>query len=294
MDSAIEQFIRRCFDERTKALKARLAIHQTFRRRFYHSDCFWDSRRGVVERSQNENIDSIRSSSEGKAYVITSGETNYRSRYNVKPHENTWLIDEVDMECSLCHASGTSSDCAQCSGSGWLNWKMQSALLLNRRSRTLRQQHSLTSSDQRRSRTQRNASLEEFMFRHFGERSASLKQQAEVQRKFVERYFDPECDWQRWLPSVRESEAEEILSIIPAPTGKYVFTTGTGFLQLRYNIHPTEQSWLIWKVDSECPMCSESGRRESCFLCGGTIWEHRKHFERGESGDQPPSDNPRW
>jgi hypothetical protein len=293
MDSAIEQFIRRYFNDRTEALKARLSIHQTYRKRFYHGDCFFDSRRGVIESSQNESIDSILTS-EGKAYVITSGKTVYRSRYNLKPLATGWLIDEVDMECPLCRATGISVKCAQCGGSEWLNWKMQSAMLLTRRSRTFRQQHCLVSSDQRHSRPERNASLEEFMLRHFQERSASLKKETEVQREFVERYFNPECDWQRWLPSVHQSETEEILSMIPAPIGKYVFTTGTGFLQLRYNTYPTEQSWLIRKVDHECPMCSESGRRENCFFCGGTIWEHRKHFDRGESGDQPRFDNPRW
>jgi len=293
MDSAIEQFIRRYFDDRTEALKKRLSIHQTCRKRFYHDDCFFDSQRGVIEKSLNEKIESILSS-DGKAYVITSGETIYRSRYNVKPLATSWLIDEVDMECSICRATGSSVKCAQCGGSGWLSWKMQSALFLNKRTKTFRQKHSLSSSDQRHNRPERNASLEEFMLRHSQDRSESLKQQADVQRKLVERYFNPERDWQRWLPSVHESETEEILSIIPAPSGKYVLTTGTGFWQLRYNVRPIEKNWLIWKVDHECPMCSESGRQENCFLCGGTIWERRKNFELGESGDQSTFDNPRW
>jgi hypothetical protein len=293
MDSAVEQFISRYFNDRTETLKARLSIHQTHRKRFYHDDCFFDSRRGVIEKSLNEKIDEV-IRSDGKTYVITSGETIYRSRYNVKPLANSFLISEVDMECSLCRMGGSSAKCTQCDGLGWPDWKTQSAKLLDRRSKSFRQRHSLTSSDQQNRQSQHNLSLEEFMLRHSKDRSVSLKKQAVIQREFVQRYFSPECDWQRWLPSVHESETEEILSIISAPTGKYVFTTGTGFWQLRYNVQPNEQDWLIWKVDHECPMCSESGRQENCFLCGGTIWEHRKHFPRGDSGEQPPLNTPRW
>jgi hypothetical protein len=51
--TAVEQFIADYFRERTSALRLRLEVHHRFWQRFYDSQCHWDSRRGVIEKSES-------------------------------------------------------------------------------------------------------------------------------------------------------------------------------------------------------------------------------------------------
>ena len=118
-----EQFICDCFRERTVALKLRLGIHGIYWRRFYHSECLWDSRRGVVDLSEAEKIVEVLPTGIGFAVVTTGSHPNHRSRYRVKSSGESWLIDEVDTECLRCRWSGLSTACAECGGTGWQSWK---------------------------------------------------------------------------------------------------------------------------------------------------------------------------
>jgi hypothetical protein len=298
MDSKqkIEEFIYDCFSERTEALMLRLEIHTAYWQRFYHPECLWDSRRGVIEKSQEEKIVSI-SPTDTETYVITSGETIYHSRYHLKPLGESWSIHEIDMECAMCRAKAASSNCIICDGSGWLNWSQQANLSRLKRAEYHRGLHSRASSQSELySRIHWDPAVDQYMAGHFQERSNALEKEIEVQSKFVLRYFSPEFDSTRWLPQIHNSESEAILAMAPTNNGTHVYTTGFTGLALRYNVRPTGQSWLIWRVDHECPLCLKQGRRTDCFFCGGTIWDHRKHFSGDRSGlpGQDTSDNPRW
>jgi hypothetical protein len=183
-----------------------------------------------------------------------------------------------------------------CDGSGWLNWSQQANLSRLNCAEYHRGLHSKFSSQSDfYSRTNWDPAVEQYMTGHFQERSNALEKEIEVQAKFVVCYFSPEFDSTRWLPLSHNSESESILAMAPAKSGTYVYTTGFTGLALRYNVRPTGHTWLIWHVDHECPLCLKQGRRNYCFLCGGTIWDHRKNFSGDRCGLPGPdtTDNPR-
>jgi len=295
-EPAIEQFINNCFHDRTEALKSRLETHQAFWQRFYHSECLWDSRRGVIEKSQEEKVISI-SPFDVETLVITSGSI-YRDRYHLKPSGRSWLIHEIDMECALCRGKAASSNCMLCDGSGWRSWKDQANSLRLKRAEHHRSLSRPESDSELYRRVGRNSDIEIFMIGHFRERSVSLRKETEIYAKFVDRYFSAEFDSSRWLTSVHDSDAEDILAMAPAKNGTHVYTTGCAALQLRYNVRSTGQSWLIWQVNHECPMCVRQGRRADCFFCGGTIWEQKLAHPGGNRstppGEEPPGYSTRW
>lgn len=278
--AAVEQFMGEYFRERTSALRRRLEVHHRFWQRFYDNQCQWDSRRGVVERSEAERIVSISPSPVG-AWVVTSGETIYRSRYDVRPNDDKWLIHEVDMECGLCRIKGLSKECAHCDGTGWMSWKNRSTL------------HGLPARknigpDLEIGRGQiHNVAIENFMAQHFRERTLVQKQELELLAAFAGRFCDDECEWTRWGPSIQGGQAERILEIAPLRVGAHVISSGFTGLRLRYHLRP-----------KECLHCYRSDPSPNCFLCGGTIWD-RKRSDSGQGpsrvgGDEPPADMPRW
>lgn len=275
MDSkpTIEQFIYNCFRERTAALRQRLEIHQVYWRRYYHSECNFDSRRGVVERSEAERIVDVLPS-EIEFGVVTSGHhPNHRSRYRVKSSGEGWLINEVDMECRQCRTVGASTECAECGGTGWQSWK---ALVKRCEERALGSARS-GQDEELEGRPFRDPNIEHFMTDHFRERTEELKKEMKIHADYAKRFYSPECDWARWGASVQGSEAERIVNMVLFDTGAHVITRDFNISRrLRYNLRPTGQSWLIWNVDSECPICHQQGRSTDCIWCGGTIWERKK------------------
>jgi hypothetical protein len=275
MDSkpTIEQFIYSCFRERTAALRRRLEIHQVYRRRYYDSECHWDSRRGVVERSEAERIVDVSPSEIEFGVVTIGGHPNHRSRYHVKSSGESWLIREVDLECVHCVASGVSTKCAECGGSGWQSWKQLVKCYEERAIESARS----NPDEESEGRPFHDPNIQHFMNDHFRERTEKLKKEMEIHADYAKRFYDPECDWARWAVSVQGSEAERIVNMVPVDTGARVITRHfVKDQRLRYHLRPKGQSWLIWDVDSECPLCYREGRRAHCFLCGGTIWERKK------------------
>jgi hypothetical protein len=290
--AAVEQFMGDYFQGRTSALRRRLGVHHRFWQRFYDNQCQWDSRRGVVEKSEAERIVSISPSPAG-AWVITSGETIYRSRYDVRPNNDRWLIHEVDMECGLCRVKGLSKEWAHCSGTGWMSWKNRATLHgLPARNKNIDPNLEI-------GRGQiHNVAIEQFMAEHFRERTLAQKQELELLAAFAGRFCHDECEWTRWGPSIQSGQAERILNIAPLRVGVRVISSGFTGLRLRYHLRPEENSWLIQQVDPECLHCYRNGPSSNCFLCGGTIWD-RKRLNSGQGpsragGDEPPADMPRW
>jgi hypothetical protein len=295
MDSkpTIEQFIQDCFRARTAALKLQLEIHQLYWRRFYQNECRMDSRRGVVERSEREKIESVLPF-DNVTGVVTTGYDIYRNRYNVKLFGESWLIQEVDSECSHCRVFGTSTECVECGGTGWQTWK---DLVKRNKQRATRQERS-SPSVEFEGRPFRDPDIENFMTYHFRERTEALKKEMEIHAEYAKRFYAPECDWNRWVVSVQWSEAEKIMNIADAEGEVQVITDNVHSQRSRYHLRPAGQSWLIWEVDMECPVCRHQGRTADCFWCGGTIWDRIKasgERPRGEPpSEEPPSQPPRF
>lgn len=301
MDSApdIERFIHDFFHERTKALKLRLEIHRVYWRRYYRDECRWDGRRGVVEKSESEKIVEVLKSDTG-INVVTTGNTICRSRYRVKSSGNGWLIQEVDMECMHCHAIGSSTNCKLCGGAGWLERNDREKLMSQLRGEQPSTQISGSAPEERtEGNPVRDPAIEKFMAELFRERTETWKKEAEIHAKHVKQFYSPECDLARWVPSAASSKDEKILSIEPAKHGVNVITNGIHNKRLRYQLRPTDQSWVIWEVDPECLYCLKKGWSADCIWCGGTVWERKKRRSiilrnRPPGGEEPPPETPRW
>src|ERR1700722_6286405 len=109
-----EEFIREYFRERTERIRAELVNREPFRKKFYASDCLFDSRRNDVEFSEGEEILEVLQSNAGKVQVITRKPPvlgrHLRARYHLKASGDAWLIFTGEFECGICHATGKKKD----------------------------------------------------------------------------------------------------------------------------------------------------------------------------------------
>jgi len=124
MQSA-EEFMREFLRARTVEIKRELEKRAPFRQRYFTDDCFWDSRKGVLERNEAETIISLASSG-NKVEVITQQPDPFpRLRYLLQNLGQSWLIRCVEMECSYCREVSGNVNCVFCNGTGWLGDKNQ-------------------------------------------------------------------------------------------------------------------------------------------------------------------------
>lgn len=291
--TSVERFIGDYFRERTSAQRLRLEVHYRFWRRFYDSQCVWDSRRGVVEQSEAERIVSVSASPVG-AWVVTTGETIFRSRMDVRLHRDQWLIHEVDMQCARCGFKGLSKDCTHCGGTGWMSRNNLASLyeLFAAPGRTLDTESEMDGGQVL------DLEVGRFMAEHFRERTLAQKQEFEILAAFAPRFCSQQFDWARWGPSLQGGQSEQILKIVLLRVGAHVVSSGMHGLRSRYRLRPAKSGWRIQEVDTECPNCRRNGPKSNCFWCGGTIWD-RKRANTGQDrfgigGDELPTDLPRW
>lgn len=282
---AVEQFIYDCFRERTEALKRELEIHREYRKRFYHDECIWDSRRDVVEDSEGGKV--LEVSPSGIGYdVITTGSRTYCARYRVRPSGGGWLIEDVEIKCGRCQANGADAMCAMCGGTGWQSCRDIPRTKWERGGRGLDRTISPIPDEEMGSLMPLDCAIEQFMADHVRARTAARKREAEIHGAYRERFYSPECRWDsKELTGQWIGDAEKILSVTRAGPEVRVITHGFTPFRLRYHLRPERQTWLIWEVDMECLSCYSDGRRDNCFWCGGTIWEHKE-----ASGGNPDSD----
>jgi len=289
----IEQFINNCFRERTAALKLELMIHRQYWLRFFHDECHWNSRCGVIENSEAEKIVSVSPSDIGVG-VVTTGSIK-RLRYRVKPSAENWLIHDVDMGCGLCQVKGVDAECVLCDGTGWLAEKDRARIMEQQRNARVT---SPIPVDELGGGQFRNSNIEEFMTGHFREHAATARKQAEIHAAYRQRFYSPGCDWDNNEKTVQWCEAERIVGIVPAGKGVYVITDGFSLWRLRYNLRQEGNSWLIWEVNTECPLCNRHGKKVDCHICGGTGWTTSKgKGGRGPDkfpGGETPPEKPRW
>lgn len=274
--------MRNFFAERTNAKRQVLEVHQTYRRQFYHADCLWDSRKEVLQRSEAERF--VGSSlSETGAIVVTSGAGLARERYHLGAGGRNWMIDKVQMECAWCRGRGIFKDCKFCDGSGWQSREHMSNLM-----RQFRPGHSDTPGsrigrprppsveEETASASQPDPPVEQFMLDHFRARTASYQKQSDIFGTFARRFYNPDYDWTRLMPAVADSQKEEIASVERLAEEVRVITRNFQIFRLRYQLRPAGKSWLIWAVDTECPVCFQQGQSANCNWCGGTVWEKVK------------------
>jgi hypothetical protein len=124
MQSA-EEFMHEFFCARTAEIKKELENRTPFRQRFFTDDCFWDSRKGVIERNESETIVSV-SNFDSEVEVITQQADPFpRLRYHLQRAGQSWLIRGVDAECLSCGEARGNVECIFCNGNGWQEDKKQ-------------------------------------------------------------------------------------------------------------------------------------------------------------------------
>ncbi|HEY3855723.1 MAG TPA: hypothetical protein VGO67_15150 [Verrucomicrobiae bacterium] len=285
--SEIEQFMHSYFQERTATIRRHMVLHQVFRSRFYHDECFWDCGRGSVNASEAEKVLDI-SSTDAGANIVTKASENRRHRYRLESFGESWLISAVDMECSLCSGKGADSKCAICNGVGWLDEKELSRYL--EREYSIGQRPFAVSEQELGDRLNDNPSIEQFMADYFRAKIALVRQRGDMDAAYRRRFFSSQCAWGSNIKSIEWCEAEKIVNLKTADLGFFVFTDRNGPLRIRYQLVPKTQSWLIWKGAAECSMCIRRGIRADCFLCAGTGWANGTN----SGPSKPPADPPRW
>jgi hypothetical protein len=126
--TAIEQFMARYFEDRTKLIAEEIEHRSPHRQEYFDSGCRWDSRQGTIESSQAEKVLSV-SEANGETLIVTTGRSQgkftFPLRYHVRPKGDTWLIHQVESQCPACHGTGDaqcgeeSGRCRFCDGRGW-------------------------------------------------------------------------------------------------------------------------------------------------------------------------------
>ncbi len=122
------QFLREYFQARTDQIKAEIERRSPFRQKYFAADCLYDSRRGIVESSQAENILDV-SEVDGEVLVNTTGTSANKMafplRYHLRRNGESWLIHQIEFRCSACNGTGKSpyaesgTACQFCDGKGW-------------------------------------------------------------------------------------------------------------------------------------------------------------------------------
>ena len=92
-----EDFMKRFFAARTAEIKRELECRAPFRKKFFTDDCYWDSRRGAVERSEAEVIVEVSTSITGPRVITREIDPFPRLRYMLIPSNESWLIQRVDV-----------------------------------------------------------------------------------------------------------------------------------------------------------------------------------------------------
>jgi len=121
----IEDFFREFFLARIADEERYQVSREEYRRRFFTSDCSWDSHERVLEMLQSEKISSVENS-DSEVSVITVRTNSFypadsqlhKYRYHLKASANTWLISHVEIECPACGGRGDES-CVFCKGKHW-------------------------------------------------------------------------------------------------------------------------------------------------------------------------------
>jgi hypothetical protein len=120
-----EEFMRQYFDERVADERREQSGRAPFRRKFHADDCQWDSRAGILEMMQTENLLEV-SVAENTAVAITTRQLAFapvehedRLRYHLLAGPDGWLIQSVDFWCQSCRGEKGHTDCFFCHGTGW-------------------------------------------------------------------------------------------------------------------------------------------------------------------------------
>jgi hypothetical protein len=206
------------------------------------------------------------------AEVVTSGLSIYRSRYHLKASDKSCLIHEVDTEYPR---------------TGWRSWNTRISEMQRLKRGAYSDEIMFSILEEHSGGAPHDPYIDQFMLNHFRERTSSRKKELEIYTPLASRFYGPECQWNRWVPSAKASEGEKVVNVVPTNTGAYVITRGLFRYGLRYQLHNAAQGLLIYEVNMECPFCHRRGRRADCFWCGGTLWEKVKSKKWRATGNPP-------
>jgi hypothetical protein len=118
----VDEFMQDYFVARLLEQQRQDASYAPFRQRFHTPDCFWDSRFGVLEMMQSEQVLSTSISGSGAEVITTRKALTQaldRLRYHLLSTGTSWLIQSVDFECFMCLGKTDDKDCPFCHGTGW-------------------------------------------------------------------------------------------------------------------------------------------------------------------------------
>src|SRR3974390_1087760 len=118
----VDGFMREFLAARISEEKQVLANRVPYRKRFFVTDCKWDSRARTLEMIESEHVVIIDESA-GHAKVITAyknpfsklGVQTFRRRYHLTTSGERWQIQLVENECFLCKGNGDAT-CHYCKG----------------------------------------------------------------------------------------------------------------------------------------------------------------------------------
>ena len=85
------------FAARTEEIKRELEARAGYRKKFFTEDCWWDSRRRSVERSEAEKIVKICNSETEKTVETEETKPFTALRYVLVPIDQSWLIKRVEV-----------------------------------------------------------------------------------------------------------------------------------------------------------------------------------------------------
>lgn len=119
-----EEFLKEYFQCRTDLLNDLCHKWDAVSPRYFAPDCRACDRRKTVEESASEKILAIEEKDDVKL-VTTTGQMSgrVRFRYSIMKSGHGLQISKIEMECSLCLASGkektSPNECRFCNGAGW-------------------------------------------------------------------------------------------------------------------------------------------------------------------------------
>lgn len=121
--------------------------------------------------------------------------------------------------------------------------------------------------------------VEQFMRELFLARIAEEERVLATRAPYRQKYFKPGCQWDSHAGTLEMIQTESIVTVEGSDSEAKVTTEykvpfyarGPQTHRLRYHLEAAGGSWLVCRVDLQCPACRGQGD-ESCISCKGKHW----------------------
>jgi hypothetical protein len=116
-------------------------------------------------------------------------------------------------------------------------------------------------------------SPEDFMHAYFSARAAETKRELESRKSFREQFFTPGCESED-RKNEQKLWASEAIDSVDFSSAKALVITRLDFIvpRFRYHLQKSNDSWLIFRVEGQCPYCQGQSGTYSCECCKGIGW----------------------